>query len=313
MQPTGAATLHRITTDDDVSLAVHRLGPREGTPVLLVPGTFSNWSFWLGTRGTGFARLIAHAGYEAWVLDFRGHGASQGPARAQRWCFDDWGRRDIPAAVRAIRAEGRQPILVGHSAGALSILAALAADPDVASSARSAIIAAAPLPWMQRWRRPVAHALRFAARRLTAFPARMLRLGPEDEVPGVMEQWLSWHLERRWIGSDGTDYPAALARVRTPLLFLAGAGDHRFAPPAAVRAVHDLATAAPRRWVLAGRESGFTTDYDHAALIVSRPARAEVWPLLLDWLHEHDRRPVTPPAAASSEPSSEPPLRRPRS
>jgi predicted alpha/beta hydrolase len=286
---TGTARIHRITTTDGVALAVHRLGPTDGVPVLLVPGTFSNWSFWLGTRGTGFARLIAHAGYEAWVLDFRGHGASQQPAPPQRWSFDDWGRRDIPAAVREIARQGRRPILVGHSAGAISVLAALAAEPDVAAVTRGAIIAAAPLPWLQRWRRPVAHVMRLGSRALPAFPAQLLRPGPEDELPGVMEQWLTWNLQRRWAAADGFDYCAALARVTTPLFFIAGAGDHRFAPPHATRALHDVATAAPRRWVLAGRETGFAADYDHADLIVSRTARAEIWPLLLDWLHDHAR------------------------
>jgi predicted alpha/beta hydrolase len=278
--------LLRVTTDDGVSLAVHRLGPGDGVPVLLTPGTFSNWSFWLGTRGTGFARLLANAGYDAWVLDFRGHGASQRPAPPQRWSFDDWGRRDIPAVVRVLAAQGRRPVLVGHSAGGISSLAAIAAEPDVADAVRGAIIAAAPLPALQRWRRPVALAMRFAARRMNAFPARLLRLGPEDELPGVMEQWITWHLQQRWCGTDGTDYRAALGSVATPLLFLAGAGDHRFAPPHAVRDLHDAASTAPRQWILAGRATGFSRDYGHVDLIVSRAARAEVWPLLLDWIHD---------------------------
>jgi predicted alpha/beta hydrolase len=282
-----APAIQYITADDGVSLAVHRVGDPDGYPVLLVPGTFSNWSFWLGTRGTGFARLLGHAGFDAWVLDFRGHGASQHPAPPRRWCFDDWGRRDIIAAIDAMASGGRAPILVGHSAGAISILAALAAEPHRTAAVRAAIIAAAPLPALQRWTRPAAHALRFAARHLPKFPARLLRLGPEDELPGVMEQWMTWHLQKCWTGSDGTDYAAALPRVTTPLLFLAGAGDHRYAPPRATRALHDLATAAPREWVLAGRDTGFSTDYDHVSLIVSRAARSETWPLMLDWIHRH--------------------------
>jgi predicted alpha/beta hydrolase len=297
--------LHRITAGDGVSLAVHRIGDPLGSPVLLAPGTFSNWSFWLGTRGTGFARLLAHAGFDTRVLDFRGHGASQRPAPPQRWCLDDWGRRDLPAAIAAITAEGRRPVLVGHSAGGISILAALAAEPALAATVAGAIIVSAPLPWLQPWSRPAAHLLRLAARRLPAFPARLLRLGPEDELPGVMEQWMTWHIERRWTGTDGTDYCSAVPAIRTPLLFLAGAGDRRFAPPAATRALHDLASGAPRTWVLAGRAHGFAADYDHVGLVVSRTARAEVWPVMLDWIHAHacapppSPLPFPPPAGPS--------------
>lgn len=278
----------RITTRDGVSLAVHRVGPPAGQPVLLAPGTFSNWSFWLGTRGTGFARLLAEAGFEAWVLDFRGHGASQRQAPGQRWCFDDWGRLDVPAAVRAITATGRRPLLVGHSAGGASVLAALAAEPDVRSAARAAVIIATPLPWLQRWRRAAAHTMRLASRHLPAFPARLLRLGPEDELPGVMEQWMEWNIHGHWTGRDGTDYSLALPGLdRPPLLFLAGAGDTRFAPPAATRGLFDLAGSADKSFLLAGTASGFARDYGHVDLVVSREARAEIWPLLLDFLRRH--------------------------
>src|SRR5688572_21713252 len=94
-----APIAQHITTADGVRLAVHRLGSPDGIPVLLAPGTFSNSSFWLGTRGVGFARTLVQHGFETWVLDFRGHGQSTRPDPGQRWNFDDWGRLDIPAAV----------------------------------------------------------------------------------------------------------------------------------------------------------------------------------------------------------------------
>ena len=40
-----SASLQRIMTQDNVAIAVHRLGERTGTPVILAPGTFSNWSY----------------------------------------------------------------------------------------------------------------------------------------------------------------------------------------------------------------------------------------------------------------------------
>jgi pimeloyl-ACP methyl ester carboxylesterase len=282
-----AATIERITASDEVSLALHRLGPRDGVPVILTHGTFSNWSFWLGTRGTGFARALADHGFEACVLDFRGHGASQRPAPGQRWTFDAWGRLDVPAAVRALVAERRRPLLVGHSAGGASVLAALAAEADIREAVPGAIIAATPLPWLQRWRRTAAWSMRFASRRMSRFPARLLRLGPEDELAGVMEQWMDWNLRGHWVGDDGTDYSIAFRDLHTPLLFLAGAGDTRFSPPHAVRGLHDLLGSADKHFVVAGLDTRFSQDYDHVALLVSRAARQEIWPLLLDWLHRH--------------------------
>lgn len=274
-------------TEDDVAIAVHRLGDPAGIPVILAPGTFSNWSFWLGTRGTGFARYLAARGFEAWVVDLRGHGSSQRPAHGQRWNFDDWGRLDLPAVVRAVTAERRTPLLVGHSAGGASTLAALAGTSGLERDVAAAAIIATPLPWLQRWRRAAAWAMRLAARRMEAFPARLLGLGPEDELPGVMEQWMDWNLRGRWTGRDGTDYSDALARLRLPLLFIAGSGDHRFAPPDACRGLFDLTRSSDRLFIEAGRDTGFSRDFGHVDLIISREAQREIWPLLADWLRAH--------------------------
>jgi predicted alpha/beta hydrolase len=279
-----APRIQRIHTDDGVAIAVHRVGEPSAVPVILAPGTFSNWTFWLGTRGTGFARYLAERGFEAWVVDFRGHGHSQRPAPGQHWNFDDWGRFDLTAVVRAVIAERRRPFLVGHSAGGASLLAALCGDEQVHSTARGIIVLATPLPWLQRWRRFAARAIRLAARSLSAFPARLLRLGPEDELPGVMAQWMDWNLSGRWTGRDGTDYAAALGDVDLPLLFIAGRGDHRFAPPAACRGLFDHIGGADRLFILAGTDTGFRRDYNHVDLVVSRDARTEIWPLMADWL-----------------------------
>ncbi|HSJ29784.1 MAG TPA: alpha/beta fold hydrolase [Longimicrobiales bacterium] len=284
---TGTVTTRRILTEDDVAITVHRVGAADGTPVILAPGTFSNWSFWLGTRGTGFARELAARGFEAWVVDLRGHGRSQRPAPGERWNFDDWGRLDLPAVIRAAHDEGRRPLLVGHSAGGASVLAALAGTNGLESRVAAAAIIATPLPWLQRWRRAVGWAMRFASRHMDAFPARLLGLGPEDELPGVMEQWMDWNLRGRWIGRDGTDYSTALTQLRLPLLFIAGSGDHRFAPPAACRGLFELVGSRDRIFIEAGIDTGFSRDYGHVDLIVSREARREIWPLLADWLTAH--------------------------
>src|SRR5687767_4625165 len=98
-----------LRTRDGVSLALHRMGPRAGVPVLLVPGTFSNHTFWFGTRGIGFARELVEQGFEACSVDPRGHGESQRPTAQERWDFDDWAREDIPTALRALIGEGRAP------------------------------------------------------------------------------------------------------------------------------------------------------------------------------------------------------------
>jgi predicted alpha/beta hydrolase len=280
----GRPTVETVVAGDAVRLAVHRLGPAGATPVVLVPGTFSNASFWLGTRGVGFARELAGIGFDTWTLDPRGHGLSERPAAGVAWSFDRWGRADVPAVVRQATKHGRPAVVVGHSAGGAAILAALAAEPALRERVAAAVIIATPLPWLQPWRRLSAHMIRFASTLLREFPARALRIGPENEAASVMRQWMEWNIRRRWTGDDGTDYLAALGDVRTPVLAVAGAGDTGWAPPHACEAiVRHLGGAEPDFRVL-GRRTGFSRDFGHVDIVVGRAARAEVWPLLAEWV-----------------------------
>lgn len=276
----------QIVTDDGVTLALHRIGPESAPPVLLISGTFSNHTFWLGTRGVGFARELAAAGFEACALDPRGHGGSQMPAPGDNWDFDHWARQDVPAAIRALAGEGKRPLVVGHSAGGAAALAALAAHDDLREQVAALAVIGTPLPWLQPWRGLGARVIRAVSRLQKRFPARLLKLGPEDELEGVMVQWMTWNIEGHWIGRDGTDYQAGFSRIRCPALIVAGSGDRFFAPPPACRGLFDLVGSEHKQWLLCGRESGFGEDFDHVSILVGRAAREEIWPKIRRWLEE---------------------------
>jgi predicted alpha/beta hydrolase len=282
IQPAAAVT--ELRADDGVRLAAHRLGDPNAPAMVLVPGTFSNSTFWMGTRGVGFGRALAAHGYEAWSLDPRGHGRSQRPAAGERWDFDDWARLDVPAAVRAVNATGRKPVVIGHSAGGAAALAGLAADPALREAVRAAVIVATPLPWLQPMRGLFARSIRAISHHLDRFPARLLRLGPEDELPGVMTQWMSWNIEGNWTGDDGTDYGSRLADLDLPAFVIAAAGDRMWAPPPAVMGLYERIGSPDKSFLVCGRRSGYSRDFDHVDVLIGRPARTEVWPLILNWL-----------------------------
>jgi pimeloyl-ACP methyl ester carboxylesterase len=277
-------SLHRITSADNVTLALHRLGSPDGPPVLLVPGTFSNATFWLGTRGTGFARFLAGCGYDVWCLEPRGHGASDRPTRAQRWTFDDWARRDLPAAIDKITSHARPGVLIGHSAGGAAIIAALAADPLLQARLRGIVLIGTPLPWLQRWRGIGARAIRAYSQRTRWFPARALGIGPEDELAGVMAQWMTWNIDGTWTGDDGMDYGARFERLSLPALIIAATGDKLWAPPSACRALFTMLGSRDKTFLQCGTGTGFGADFDHVSVIVSREAQAEIWPLIRNWV-----------------------------
>jgi pimeloyl-ACP methyl ester carboxylesterase len=248
--------------------------------VLLVPGTFSNHTFWLGTRGIGFARTLADAGFEACVLDPRGHGASDRPAKHDKWDIDDWAREDVPTVLRAIATAERPAYIIGHSAGGAVTLAALSAEPQLRALVRGVVTVGTPVPWLQPWRGAGAWIIRATSQMLGRFPARLLRLGPEDELPRVMSQWMTWNIEGHWTGDDGTDYSAGLAELHMPFLMIAGTADRFFAPPHACEGLFKMIGSARKDFRV-------FQDLDHVGIMVSKRARTEVWPLLLDFLSAH--------------------------
>ena len=115
-------------------------------------------------------------------------------------------------------------------------------------------------------------------------PGPAWRLGPENEPKRVMDVCIGWSRTRRWVGADGFDYLGALAGLRIPVWCLAGAGDRAIAPAVACRHLYDAIGSPWKRWTLCGRAEGFSEDFTHVRLMVSRAAQREIWPRIGEWL-----------------------------
>ena len=96
------ARVYRIKTEDDVEIAVTRLG--EGTPigepVVLVHGTFCQRSFWVSDKGIGLGPFLRERGYDVWIPEVRGHGRSPRDRRYRKWSAEDQMRFDLSAVQR---------------------------------------------------------------------------------------------------------------------------------------------------------------------------------------------------------------------
>jgi oxygen-independent coproporphyrinogen-3 oxidase len=285
--PQGARRLD-VVTADGVRLALLEFEPRvrRGAPVLLTHGTFSN-----GNVCTRLAAYLAAHGFPCWVLELRGHGASEG--RTRRAVFEDFGCLDVPAAVEAVRlrAQTDRLFFVGHSGGGLAFLMYLARHPEVAARAEGVVTLASQATGAGLgWRGRATITLIAAANNLgSTARRRLLRLGPESEFRGVVNQWFGWNWRGRWRGRDGIDYLDALRAVPTPALCFAGAGDRHIAPVEGCLRLFNALGTSDKRLVVCGRRQGFAEDYDHARIVASRGARQEVWPKILEWLQERSR------------------------
>jgi predicted alpha/beta hydrolase len=280
-----ASDVSYTTTSDGVRLALARFAPPAGTARRRV-ALLTHAMMARGSYHGRFAAFLAEGGVEAWVLDFRGHGASVPPsaARGHRgWSFDDLVRRDLPAAfahvARAADVVPSELCYVGHSLGGLAGLAAMGTG-EVPDSRR--LVLAAVNVWTRpRGRRALA-ALAFVSAGLALghVPARTLRIGSDDEPRDYVRDFARWAL-RGFRARDATDYRAALTRVHAPTLALVGDGDWMCRPADVHELLRDLPRAPRVRCV--GRRRGDAFDPDHFALLTD-PRLAPVWRETRDFL-----------------------------
>jgi pimeloyl-ACP methyl ester carboxylesterase len=111
----------------------------------------------------------------------------------------------------------------------------------------------------------------------------------EDVSAGVQAQFFRWARTDRFDSADGkVDYRLALATARAPALFVAGSRD-LLAPPASVRAGHDLWGGEKELWVAGTAESHLSADYGHSDLIFGRKAPEEIFAKVREWLVAHSQ------------------------
>ncbi|MBZ5536683.1 MAG: alpha/beta hydrolase [Acidobacteriia bacterium] len=256
-------------------------------PVVLAHGVFVNRNIWLSAKGKGMAAWLARFGLDVWLLEVRGHGrASVGDPRRSKTGFDDLVDVDVRVAIETIRelTGAKKLFWVGHSHGGILIYAFLGKYHEANSLLAGVVTLGTQTTeqnktWRQRCRLisiPVVVSL------LGYFPARRLRLGPEDEFGRVMLEWFWWNWKQKWINND-FDYQSALRNISVPLLCLVGVSDDMANPEGCERIFNGVGSSDKTFCVL-GRRYSNRADYDHTSIIISADAEREVWPMILQWI-----------------------------
>ncbi|PAV49774.1 alpha/beta hydrolase [Pseudomonas sp. HAR-UPW-AIA-41] len=277
--------------DNTVELALTRIGMRErsgdlGEPVVLLHGSFSNRRFWCSPLGIGAGAHLARQGFDVWILELRGHGLSPRNRDYTKNRVSQYVRYDLPAVAAFVQEQnGLVPHWVGHSLGGIVLAAALGGGYlDEASAASAALFGSqiSRIYWPLKVP-PVEWAGRLLLKGFDQVSGSRLKRGPEDEPIGLVKESLRWHGLFGRFGDSERDWWAGLADVRVPLLAAAGAGDTQD-PAWACRKLFEQFGSAQKEYHCLGKADGFSQDYGHVDMLVSKGAQKEVWPLLAAWL-----------------------------
>ncbi|MFQ5665250.1 MAG: alpha/beta fold hydrolase [Candidatus Binatia bacterium] len=325
------ASIEFARTSDGWDLALHRYAgapsqlARDRPPVVLCPGYACNRHFMDFDDRYSLARFLAGHGFDAWVLELRGHGYSEqtGVHRSKGWTFDDLVQYDVPAAVSYVRQRcaGRQLVWVGHSMGGMVMYATLGQDREVQQSIAGLVTMASPvafpalasrmmrrlgglfllLPFPQHLPQ---HNVLVALWSLISWSpgATQVGMNPTNVDPrafgqalrrcicnvprSMLRQLAQWSLTGEFRSGDGRiDYRANLAGITTPVFTIAGAAD-RLAAPEMVRFAYDHVRSARKRYREFAARLGDSADYGHVDLIFGRRAPEEVFPAISAWIEE---------------------------
>ncbi|WP_306361362.1 alpha/beta hydrolase [Nocardia sp. CC227C] len=114
-------------TDDGVTLRLRRVGSADAPAVLLVHGHGISSDMFALPEIRSAAAVLADAGYQSWLLDWRGSSRLPYNESGPDYTLDDVALYDLPAAVARIRERiGDRPLFaVAHCVGALALALSL--------------------------------------------------------------------------------------------------------------------------------------------------------------------------------------------
>lgn len=282
-----------LRTNDNEQIFVHRVventsqqnNSASREPVLMLHGSYSNRHFWISPKGLGLAPYLFDQGFDVWVIEFRGHGASPKSAQFKHYLAEQWGQSDLPAAINFIYEQTQQAVnLTAHSAGGVNLLAALSKQKIDESKLMRAVLLGVQTTYGQDYLKNslLFMFIKFAMKVYGRFPAKKLKFGPEDESNSVMLQMMNWRRTGKWLDSQGNDFWQGIPNIKLPIMMITSDGDAQD-PKKGVELLFERFTCE-KDYICLGKALGYKKDYSHPGMVVDKDAKLEVYPLVLDWL-----------------------------
>ena len=287
-----------VSKDDTLHLRrIHR--DPEGTPVFMLHGAIENGRIFYSESGKGLAPYLAGKGFDVYVADLRGRGASRPRLnRSSRYGQTEAITEDIPTFLNAIidlRGEAPQHWLA-HSWGGVLLSSYLARFPEHRRLVKSLVyfgtkrsvhaknlhrLLMIDLGWKWLFSLVVGIA--------GYLPADKLKVGSDNETAKSHDHSKQWVKVGPWIDpDDGFDYASAIKQITLPPTWYIGAeGDRCLGHPEDVRRFILEAGEQDYRFSILSLENGNLHDYGHIDMLTHADAVNDHFPMVAEWLEKH--------------------------
>lgn len=269
---------------DVYDIALHRfhLPGSHGTPVLLVHGSIENGRIFYSNAGKGLAPFLASEGYDVFVFDYRGRGASTPSVNKE----SDFGlyemlQEDFPKVVQEVRnyTNNKAQIWMAHSWGGVMLLAYYArnyAKLDVKSMVFFACKRRITVKSLYKFYL-INFGWNFLSKLLIRIygylPAKRFKIGADDESKGTYKETCEWLYHKEWLGIRDRpfNYLEELRKLDLPpILSITGSNDKVLGHPKDVQILLDEIQAQNATFKIIGKAYGHKEDYDHISILTSK-------------------------------------------
>ena len=180
---------------------------------------------------------------------------------------------------------------IGHSLGGVLISTAIAEGTLNKDSAKGiALFGSQVSRYPLLLRLPI---FRLISKILLAIRTKSLSSGkgPEQEPIGIAKEFVRWaSLFSPWRPLKGKSYWRTLEKIDTPVIAFGAARDA--GDPAKYCKKLANAISSECEYFYLGKKQGFSKDFGHVDMVISKEAEAEVWPKLFEWLNSLTRKGV---------------------
>ncbi len=252
--------------------------------IYMTHGTFSDKRI---CRGIAF--FLAKKGYTSWIMEWRGHGASSIPK--EKYNFETIAKNDVPVAFEYLLNQLNIKVLscVVHSGGGAIMAMFLVHNQQYISKINSITMFGSQTTGAGNSIKN--HLMLYIGKYVTALLGHSYasKFGrPHDETYFMMKLWYDWNLSKRFLGENGFDYDLHLSKITIPIFSIHGKKDTFVATESGSEQFLQSFPNPKNKFLSCGKANGFSENYDHGRVMLSRNAEKEIWPLVLDWIVENN-------------------------